>query len=47
MARRWGQDRFPTTFLVDDKSVNPALNRGWGAGIVTASAGWLRPMLGK
>lgn len=47
MARRWGQDRFPTTFLLDDKSVIRHINRGWGAGYRDRLGRWLRPMLGK
>lgn len=47
MARRWGQDRFPTTFLLDDKSVIRHINRGWGAGYRDRMGRWLRPMLGK
>jgi thiol-disulfide isomerase/thioredoxin len=47
MARRWGQDRFPTTFLVDDKNVIRHINRGWGAGYRDRLGRWLRPMLAK
>jgi len=47
VARRWGQDRFPTTFLVDDKSVIRHINRGWGAGYRDRLSRWLRPMLGQ
>ena len=47
MARRWGQDRFPTTFLLDDKNVIRHINRGWGAGYRDRLSHWLRPMLAK
>jgi len=45
VARRWGQDRFPTTFLVDDKSVIRHINRGWGTGYRERLGRWLRAML--
>jgi cytochrome c biogenesis protein CcmG/thiol:disulfide interchange protein DsbE len=44
-ARRWGQDRFPTTFLVDDAGVIRHINRGWGAGYEERIGRWLRAML--
>jgi cytochrome c biogenesis protein CcmG/thiol:disulfide interchange protein DsbE len=45
MARRWGQDRFPTTFLVDEKGVIRHINRGWGSGYRERLSRWLRAML--
>lgn len=47
VARRWGQDRFPTTFLLDDKNVIRHINRGWGSGYRDRLSRWLRPMLGQ
>jgi thiol-disulfide isomerase/thioredoxin len=44
-ARRWGQDRFPTTFLLDESGVIRHINRGWGAGYRERLAAWLRRML--
>jgi peroxiredoxin len=45
VARRWGQDRFPTTFLVDESGVIRHINRGWGPGYRERVARWLRRML--
>ena len=45
VARRWGQDRFPTTFLLDQSGTIRHINRGWGAGYRQRIAGWLRRML--
>ncbi len=47
VARRWGQDRFPTTFLLDDKNVIRHINRGWGSGYRDRLSRWLRLMMGK
>jgi thiol-disulfide isomerase/thioredoxin len=47
VARRWGQDRFPTTFLVDEKSVIRHINRGWGTGYRERLGRWLRAMLAR
>lgn len=44
-ARRWGQDRFPTTFLVDESGVIRHINRGWGAGYRERVARWLRQLV--
>jgi thiol-disulfide isomerase/thioredoxin len=41
-ARRWGQDRFPTTFLVDGGGVIRHINRGWGSGYAERMLSWLR-----
>ncbi len=44
-ARRFGQDRFPTTFLIDDKGVIAHINRGYGPGYAARIDRWLRSML--
>jgi thiol-disulfide isomerase/thioredoxin len=44
-ARRWGQDRFPTTFLVDEAGVIRHINRGWGQHYRDRLTRWLRAML--
>lgn len=44
-AQRWGQDRFPTTFLIDATGTVRHINRGWGAGYQLRIARWLRAML--
>jgi cytochrome c biogenesis protein CcmG/thiol:disulfide interchange protein DsbE len=46
-ARAWGQDRFPTTFLVDGAGVIRHINRGWGSGYAERIGRWLRPMVAK
>jgi thiol-disulfide isomerase/thioredoxin len=45
-ARRWGEEGFPTTFLVDDGGIIRHINRGWGAGYQTRMLKWARSMLG-
>ena len=44
-AQRWGQDRFPTTFIVDGAGIVRHINRGWGAGYQARMARWLRAMI--
>jgi thiol-disulfide isomerase/thioredoxin len=44
-ARAWGQDRFPTTYLVDASGVIRHINRGWGQGYASRILRWLRAML--
>ena len=44
-ARAWGQERFPTTFLVDGGGVIRHINRGWGVGYAERLLRWLRPMV--
>jgi len=46
-ARAWGQERFPTTFLVDGGGVIRHINRGWGAGYAERLLRWLRPMVAR
>jgi len=43
-ARAWGQDRFPTTFLVDGKQTIRHINRGYGRGFRARVERWLRAM---
>jgi len=43
-AARWGQRRFPTTFLVDGAGVIRHINRGYGGGYEARLGGWLRSM---
>jgi cytochrome c biogenesis protein CcmG/thiol:disulfide interchange protein DsbE len=44
-AQRWGQDRFPTTFVVDGAGVVRHINRGWGPGYQARMARWIAAML--
>jgi peroxiredoxin len=44
VARAWGQDRFPTTFLVDEKQTIRHINRGYGRGFRTRMERWVRAM---
>jgi cytochrome c biogenesis protein CcmG, thiol:disulfide interchange protein DsbE len=44
-ARVWGQDRYPTTFLIDRGGVIRHINRGWGPGYRDRVGRWLRAML--
>jgi cytochrome c biogenesis protein CcmG, thiol:disulfide interchange protein DsbE len=44
-ARRWGQDRFPTTFLVDGAGFVRHINRGWGPGYGARILRWLATMV--
>jgi peroxiredoxin len=44
VARAWGQDRFPTTFLVDEKQTIRHINRGYGRGFRARIERWLRAM---
>ncbi len=44
-ARRFGQDRFPTTFLISDRGVIAHINRGYGPGYAARIDRWLRSML--
>ena len=43
-ARRWGQNRFPTTFVVDGAGVVRHINRGWGPGYAARMLKWLRDL---
>jgi thiol-disulfide isomerase/thioredoxin len=44
-ARAWGQERFPTTYLVDAGGVIRHINRGWGQGYAGRILRWLRAMV--
>jgi cytochrome c biogenesis protein CcmG, thiol:disulfide interchange protein DsbE len=44
-ARRWGENGFPTTFLVDAGGVIRHINRGWGPGYEARLLKWTRGML--
>jgi hypothetical protein len=44
VARAWGQDRFPTTFLVDGSQIFRHINRGYGQGFRARIERWLREM---
>ena len=44
IARAWGQDRFPTTFLVDERWTLRHINRGYGRGFRLRIDRWLRAM---
>jgi thiol-disulfide isomerase/thioredoxin len=46
-ARRWGQDRFPTTFLVDVTGVIRHINRGWGPGYEGRMLRWMRELTAR
>jgi len=45
VARAWGQERFPTTFVVDHEGVIRHINRGWGRGYAERMLRWLGPMV--
>jgi hypothetical protein len=42
-ARLWGQDRFPTTFVIDAAGIIRHINRGFGPGYEQRLRGWLEP----
>lgn len=44
IARRWGSNRLPTTFIVDTSGVIRHINRGHGAGFRTRFERWLRKL---
>jgi cytochrome c biogenesis protein CcmG/thiol:disulfide interchange protein DsbE len=44
-ARRWGQDRFPTTFVVDGAGVIRHINRGYGPGYEARLRRWLASLI--
>ena len=46
VARAWGQDRFPTTFLVDGGQIIRHINRGYGRGFRARVERWLQAMAG-
>ena len=41
VAHAWGQDRFPTTFVVDGDGIIRHINRGWGRGYAERMLRWL------
>jgi len=45
-ARRWGEDGFPTTFIVDEGGIIRHINRGWGAGYQARVMKWVRALMG-
>ncbi len=47
VARRWGEDRLPTTFLVDELGIIRHINRGHGPGYRVRLTAWLSAMLAK
>ncbi len=47
VARRWGEDRLPTTFLVDELGIIRHINRGHGPGFRARLTGWAKAMLAK
>jgi cytochrome c biogenesis protein CcmG/thiol:disulfide interchange protein DsbE len=44
-GRRWGQKRFPTTFVLDAAGVVRHINRGYGSGYPARLAGWIRGLM--
>jgi thiol-disulfide isomerase/thioredoxin len=42
-AQRWGQHRFPTTFILDGSGVIRHINRGFGSGYEERMRTWLKP----
>jgi cytochrome c biogenesis protein CcmG/thiol:disulfide interchange protein DsbE len=44
-GRRWGQRRFPTTFVLDAAGVVRHINRGYGPGYPARMDGWIRSLL--
>ncbi len=44
-AQRWGQDRFPTSFLIDRDGTIRHINRGHGPGYAARITRWLRALL--
>jgi len=40
-AARWGADRLPTIFIVDDQGIVRHINRGWGPGYRARLRHWL------
>jgi cytochrome c biogenesis protein CcmG, thiol:disulfide interchange protein DsbE len=44
-GRRWGQRRFPTTFVVDGAGVVRHINRGYGPGYAARLGAWIRGLM--
>lgn len=47
VARRFGEDRLPTTFFLDEGAVIRHINRGHGPGFSRRATGWLRAMVDR
>ena len=45
LARRFGEDRLPTTFFLDEKATIRHINRGHGIGFRARATRWLSDML--
>jgi thiol-disulfide isomerase/thioredoxin len=45
LARRFGEDRLPTTFFLDEKATIRHINRGHGVGFRARATRWLSDML--
>lgn len=45
VARLWGEDRLPTTFLIDEKGIIRHINRGHGSGYANRISSWLKAMM--
>jgi hypothetical protein len=46
-SQRWGQKRYPTTYLVDEHGFIRHIDRGYGPGWLNRVAHWLSAMLTK
>lgn len=44
-GRRWGEDRLPTTFLLDERGIIRHINRGHGPGYPDRMRRWIGAML--
>ncbi len=44
-AQRWGQHRFPTTYIIDAAGVIRHINRGFGPGYEERMRTWLKPFM--
>ncbi len=46
LARAFGEDRLPTTFFLDERTIIRHINRGHGSGFRARATRWLSGMLG-
>ena len=46
LARTFGEDRLPTTFFLDERSIIRHINRGHGSGYRARATRWLSEMIG-